>query len=135
MGRGGRGESRTQRLYKAAHVPDLDAHAGPEGHDTGRALREFPDAMYLSNKPARVARKDQVEAGISVIDDRGWNNGDGSIAVAKGRRGEGGLFEKETFNDKFVCFQIRRMQDMLHQMQAKLKASSSLQATESVIDV
>ena len=37
---------------------------------------------------------------------------------------------------KIVCpFQIRQMQDMLKQMQEKLKASNSLQATESVIDV
>lgn len=63
--------------------------------------------MHLSDKSARVAREDQVEEGVGVIDDRGWNNGNGPIAVAKGRRGEredGGLFGEECYNTSFDLF-------------------------------
>lgn len=57
LGRRGRGEPQTQRLHQAAHVPDLNAHAGPQGRHRGRALRELPGAVHLADFPARVPRK------------------------------------------------------------------------------
>lgn len=85
-------------------------------------------ALRERTKLKRESVSSTTEAGITETD-RLLLQKDEEV---RGRMGD--YLRRRVIIQVSIYFQIRRMQDMLHQMQAKL-ASSTLQATESVIDV
>lgn len=86
-------------------------------------------ALRERTKLKRESVSSTAEAGITDTD---------RLLLQKDEEVGGKVFKivKRVLNEYFALhLQIRQMQDMLKQMQEKLKASNSLQATESVIDV
>lgn len=51
------GEPTAFRLHETAHDVDLHSHAGSEGCDAGRPLRELPRAVHLADIATRPARE------------------------------------------------------------------------------
>lgn len=98
----GSGEPRTLRLHQAPHHAGEDPHAGPEGRDTGNALRKLPGAVHPEPDPhggeraePQVCRVDR-DGGRSGTGRQGelswgWLEREGGRGVAVGNAAWGGV--------------------------------------------